>query len=1386
VVAVNNTRRRLNVRFLIGLLAVVVVLGLGVHFLHAYQVRQHIDAVKERGDYTRALTYNPDDTESRLARADALESKDRRTAAEQRQLFADYEYVLLREKDRHDVRRRQVQAALNIGRVKDAITHLDYLLQEAFPNDGELEQLLASCYERQRDYEQAVRWYQKAIEHAPNAVPAYVGLARVLQTHQYQPEQADQVMEDLVDKNPDNAEARLARANHLRMRGGPIEEVAKEVGQAQKTAPDEAATILAAAKLALSQGHLDEAREHLRRGLELHPENPEMYRTLANLETQAKRLDEALAALEQGLEKVPEPGRTSLLHYKGSLLVQQGKLADAEAVIAELRKKKVARAFIDELNARILMHQGQWLEATRLLEKLRPLVAANPEFSGQVEQLLGYCFEKRGETEPALAHYREALTLNPESTAATLGLASVLATRRQWAESLAEYQKILPKDPALAPRVAHLMVLINLNLPPEKRNWAEVNQVLDQAAQMLPDATEVPILRAEVLVAQGQAEEAQSLLEAARDAQPTKVELWRALASVWETRGQPEKGLETLDQAVARLGDRLDLRLARAAYWSKPGREGAAEALAKLEEDSGKFTVEEETQLLRGLAGAQFRVGNFDEARRLWTQVAAKQPKDLGARLVLFDLASQAGDEEALDNLVHEIRAIEGEAGADWRYAKATRLIAAARKGDKHGLAEANTLLGEVAALRPTWAAVRAMQAEVQDLEGNQPAAIDKYRQAIALGERSPGVFRRIVQLLSASGQYAEAAQLLAKLQEQGPLAGDLLRLQAVVNIQNQDMANAIAVARQPIDAGSKDPREHAWLAQVLAAAGQNDEATQRFAEATQLEGADKLAEVWVWYVQFLARTAQAAKAQEVIQEAEKKLAKEIASSVLADCFEALNQLDKAEAIHRAALEAKPNDLALLRSVANFYMRHLLLAKAEPLLTKILEPGMQAPQGDVLWARRGLAMRMALAGDYQQFLRARQLIEQNIKEGGGAAEDLRAKASILAVRASTQPEAVRILEEQQRTQPPTPDQQLLLADLYEKTRQWPKARDIYRSVGMQSNQSAVVALCAGKLLRHDELGGAAAWLDRLQKLEPESPHTLEIHALVLAKAQGRPEEAGQLLTAYAQKPDANLDWAAALLEEAGQLQAAEELHRKLLAGSGRREKIAPFVAFLSRHDRTQEALDLCDEVWKSGTAEQAAALMMGVLHAAKPATAQECKQAERRLLDALAKEPSSLALLIHLAALRQLQQDYPEAETIYRRILSPSSRSPVVLNNLAWLVALRGGKTDEALALINEALNLAGPASALLDTRAVVQLARGKAAAAIDDCRVAIQETPSAIRYFHLARAQLMAKDRRAAAASFKEAQALNLTRESVHPLEQAAYDRLIQDLGIDPTGGNR
>src|SRR5262249_44691498 len=154
-----------------------------------------------------------------------------------------------------------------------------------------------------------------------------------------------------------------------------------------------------------------------------------------------------------------------------------------------------------------------------------------------------------------------------------------------------------------------------------------------------------------------------------------------------------------------------------------------------------------------------------------------------------------------------------------------------------------------------------------------------------------------------------------------------------------------------------------------------------------------------------------------------------------------------------------------------------------------------------------------------------------------------------------------------------------------------------------------------------------------------------------------------------------------------------------------------------------------------------------------------------------------VAPMLELAELRDFQNKYTEAEDLYRQVLKSDRSNGTALNNLAWLLAQKPGGAAEALALIDRAIEVHGPAPGLLDTRATVNLARDRADAAIRDLEEANLESPGAPRLFHLARAQLKAKDRATAAKTFAEAKRLGFDPQQLHPLERDQARRVVSDL---------
>ena len=99
----------------------------------------------------------------------------------------------------------------------------------------------------------------------------------------------------------------------------------------------------------------------------------------------------------------------------------------------------------------------------------------------------------------------------------------------------------------------------------------------------------------------------------------------------------------------------------------------------------------------------EIRLRELALARQYWRELASLQPDNFRVRLGLFDLAVEAGDQDAAADLVSEIRKIEGDKGTSWRFAQAALLIDKVRRGVSHDLEEARVLAAEISERRPDW-----------------------------------------------------------------------------------------------------------------------------------------------------------------------------------------------------------------------------------------------------------------------------------------------------------------------------------------------------------------------------------------------------------------------------------------------------------------------------------------------------------------------------------------------------------------------------------------------------------------------------------------------------------------------------------------------------------
>ncbi len=1426
--------KKLNVKVLLVLIVAVASLGAGGYFVYEVQTRRNASKLLAQADYAekqkdsdraatildRYLRYRPEDTNA-LARYGLLQADQAISAqgasdqAHQAALLV-LEQVLGRDSGRDDVRRRAIDLSLRLRRFPNAKAHVDFMMPK-HPDDGELEQASGRCAEVRGDLKDALTLYEKAIKHDPTLIDTYVRLTRLLRGEADPSKQADEVpdakavaradevMDSLVANNSRSFEAYLYRAMYRLEHG--LDGAAEDIALAEKLKPESPMVVLVAARVAEKRADMDEVRKVLTRGLEKNPKDSRLYHTLADVETRAGRLQPAEDCLMRGVQAVPGDRdlKWQLAETRIERLTRQpgdealNKLiGDQISVLGSLSYPKER---IGYLQAHARFARKEWLKAARGtagepgFEAVAPLLIKTPPLVRRVEVMLAQCYTELGETDHLYETYRRMAASDPTSSEIRYRLATSLEAMGRYDEAIEEYRLATGKtdNSSLAIEtnlaIARNLIRRNLSLPAARRNWEEVGPFLDDVGRKAPDEPRVAIFRAEVLTSSDRVDEARAVLEKARDAHPDRAEYWSALIVLAERRGKGEELPALLDAAEKTLGDRVDLRLARARNLASRGGPDVAEKLKALGGSLEKFSKDERGVLLRGLAESLARSGDPASALALWADHAGQHPRDLKVQLFAFDLALSSANVPAQDRALKQIKEIEGKDDSLWLYCQARRTIAKATRGDpaalKAELDEARKKLELVARRRTTWAKLPLSLAEIDQLQGNTDAAVGHSIEAIKLGERDPGVIRRTLRLLADKKQFEQVNSLLEQLQDQPAISGDMQRFASEMQYQNRDYESALKTAEKTVESGSVDYRDHLWLGQMRWIAGRRAEAEAPMKRAVELAGND-LSPV-VPLVQYLVAMGKKAEADRAIAEAEKQTSAKDFRTILARCYEAINQTDRATALYRQALEETPDDASVQRAFIAFQIRVGRSKEAEPYLDKLVKLENQSPD-DAEWARRVLAMLLAPAIDKERAQRALELV--GLESTKDAAQEplasvpiarLRTQARVLAMQSTKgkSQEAIRLLEEVVRREPAAAEERYVLARLFEIEGDWARADAQLR--WLVDNNPSIPAYRIRyilALLRNKRAGEAGPWLDQLEKLQPGAPLVQQLRAMALSE-QGKGDEAVELLRTFAQEHAEQAGFVAQVLELIGRAPAAEAVLRRHVAQKQATEpqSVLVLAEYLGRQGRTRDALDLCEAAWKTCPPGTVADVCSSILLAADRDDTQ-VRRVEGWLKAQIARQPALAQFQIAMATLRTVQGNFAEAEALYRQAIAKDAKNVVALNNLAWMMAIKQeGKGPEALQLLGRAIDLAGPRGPLLDTRAVIHMKMGRSDLAVSDLEAAIAENPIAPMYFHLAQAFLMANRREDAQTALLDAQRLGLKPNSLDPLERPAYTQVVAAL---------
>lgn len=1431
------TRRVLNLRWLVGTILLLVVLVPAVYWWHSRQMQRVADAMRQeaelqetKGDYAQAARY--------LHRCLLLETDESARRELTIRLARTYDRSVPPGGDRATVINwyyRATGAAPEDSSLQERLAELfletnQYVLADEqaaalllrVPGHSGAQRIgtLARYGQLRRGRPVDARRVLRDLQDINRRLPGDVLVAEAL-VYAYREtpagteasdstQRADAVMEALVRNAPDQFQSYLAR--HEYQSRYHAQSSLSDLAHALELAPNEPKVLLAAGEQAQRDGQWEQALERFQSLVRLQPNDFRSQLGLGETQYRLGNVAEAIQTWRGAIAHVRR-GQASLRVRLADALIEQRDLDEAQTELAALEEAirylassgdEVQRDWLvaarDLLQGKLLIARENYREAVPLLQRVATTAKSDqgqlPEASPRYQAwtLLGQCQLQLQEWQEAAASFQRALQVVPNSVTARVWAAQAWSMIGRDEEAIGLCQQIVAR-PGTPPSVwlllSQLQLRTQLRRSPHLRDWQELEAVLDQAAVALPDQWELPLIRANLLLARdgmAGAGKAVQILVAEESRHPNSVPLWSNLVFLYERMrlpGEADRALQRLQTLVPNSAQTIAWK---GALLAVRGDHQGAEKL--LDDPAVQSLKDEEGWIDRARLFAASQQGDLDYFRKTLQQVVAHRPQsaELVAQLADLDLAQE--DWSDLQERIAQLKATEGADGLWWRLFEARRLLAATGPNDRAtAMAQAAALHDEIRRLRSWWPGAELLRAILAEEQGRNLEAVDAYMAAERGGFQQPFVYQSLVKLLYRLGRFEEADAWLAQLQRQSPLDARMMDLAWSSAAQRDQSELALQLARENVEHHPDEAAAHVWLAQMLWLSQQPQAAMDSVRRAEALEPRDVA--VWSGILTFYLRSGDTDGVVRSLQRIvdQPLVAPALRHSIAAQTYQRLGRRDEAQAAYDDALAADPADSALKVRYAAF-LQPLEPQKAENVLRDLL-----AIQPDYHPARQLLATWLHWKVDPSSQVEARELLQADSSDQQQQASDRRLEAMLLLRRGGEADlQTARDLLEKLVADPQnsSDEDRLLLAHLYEQSDDIPAAQEQLRTLATQPQATArSLASYVDFLLRHGQVNEAESQWLILEKQAGGTLSTVTLRSRILA-ASGRQDQIEPYLEAFAKQQLATVrepSQRQALLQQVGELflavgrnEAAERWFRRLTSEfPERREMLTHYWQSRQQH---QEAIQFALEGMQQTPTPAAAALLARVLTFAPDeslgASPQISTQAESMWAEILTKHPDDADLLFSLSNLRLKQNRTDEAIRLLRQLTTSHPTHVTGWNNLAALLSEDTQQLAEALTCADRAIVAAGrPIGNLLDTKALVLLQMGEPTQAANLLlqAIALPDPPDPRFAFHLAVAQWRLGNHDQAKQAWRQAQQLGLEQTYLTGFERALMIEIAQRL---------
>ena len=1273
--------------------------------------------------------------------------------------------IVLKYADAHlkirPLKRNNIQQAVNAYRAalradnnnRDAVIQLAGLFLNIFNTPGEAELittryletnpdpevriLLATALANQRKFNEAAAELKSIIAQDPNQVLAYETLGRLTeQRREIFSEPPEQWFDEAIKNNPSSALAFISRAGfHLRNQNRA--QALLDLEQAEKLDLSDPSVRLRLAAALIDANVLDKAEQHLTVVQKAIPANQFLWKAWAQLALRAGSKEKMATVAENALKELASQP-WDFMPIAADLFIQTGQLDRAADCISKLRQMDIAPGAVAFLEGLVADQNDLPSEALKCWQRAIQLDNKSP----RVRLALASAFTRLGDTQSALRQLRTLVSENPSFSEAHLTLARLLAQTGNWAETIEQTRIAMqlspndPNEPALLHLQARMQLLAASSTPANDQSWQEIENQLSALRQATKDALEVKLTQLRLTIHQSNFAGAESILTQLKQDHPSQLKVAIAEVELLTAQQKIDEAILKLNQTINQFPDSTEpVKFVAFLLAQQKQREKCQEVIKNALTRIQLPLAQRELGLLLAESYVSWR--QTDQLYPLLSELAHKLPNDILIKRWLLSSEQVAKDTQKSQQLIDEIKSLEGESGWQWRYEQAKAWFRPANFKDRYP--QIVSLLQENLLANPDDQANRLLLAATYEQAGDLQMAISTYRQAL---DRSPRDLRVIVPAVAAlykAKEYDQAEQILSRTSQEKLYHPQLQQFQYESYLRRGQLSSASDILEDMLTSDPNNQDNSLSLALLKILQNKFDEATKLLDNLRKRDPSSL--QVMVAQIQLNLRQKKPQEALTLCDQIVNNLNNASAHIIRAQTFASLGQLDKAIEDLNHAVTIEPNNVKTWAARSDFYLATGRPDKAQADIQQALS---LAPD-NIQVQKRAVSLLFA-SGNPDKISQAKNILDKSLESNptDSQLQLLKARSLLAEGTAPAIESATAILQKITEDQPKEADAWALLGEISLRQGQPGKAVDTaLRGLVHKPNDKTLLLLKAlGEAARSPIL--AIPTLKELQNLDPNDVNT----AILLANkyiAAGEPEKAVELLRNQlplctdATRRGCNIEFAIALYKTGDKIES-QKIFDSLL--NSEPNDPAPILAQarLLKDDKLWSQVNQIAADWfqKHPNDTRTPVAIARELVAVEDTEAK--KTAEEILNKVISKDPNCIDAMSILAMHLQLTDRSEQSTRLYQQILNLEPNNPVAINNLAWILCEEQSAFQKALELAEKGLKIAPNYIDLVDTRGVIYFRLGDFNKAIQDFTTCIKlypkESPSGTASrFHLARA---------------------------------------------------